>query len=559
MKTNRLGKLGFAAALMGSLLAASSANAQNAKNVILMISDGAGFNTFRMTDKYYGETPVYEGTDFVKFGMQTHSAGTSANPTWATYNSAAMFNGSNSTFAMTTPTDSASAATAMYTGVKNYDGEVNWTTDDKPLTTYFEKAASIKNRSIGAVTTVEFSHATPAAVYGHNSSRNNYAAIGYEGVYGSNPVNDLANSSSNPQAGDNNNYDSLNYNSNLKVLMGAGNGDYNDSGAAANTVDNYVGGNATWTDIKDGAPNGWSVAQTKVEFEAVANGTVASAPDKLLGVAQVNTTLQQGRANPAGDFDPLNANVPTLATMTKAALNVLAKNANGFAVMIEGGAVDWAGHANQTDRNIEEHRDFNLAVKSVVDFVDLGGDDIDWTNTLLIVTADHETGNLWGNGTYTDNTTGNGNGIWNPGETFTDTIKNGVYDTGEAFTDASNGTFTEGWDAFHGFQTIDGAGAAVMTDVQWLSGDHTNALVPLFAKGAGSELFANYVIGTENISANYGTGTAGFADGNVGYIDNTSVYSVMASASAVPEPSTYALMGLGGLLVVWTLRRKRTA
>ncbi len=530
MKTNRLAKLGLAAALAGGLLASSQAHAQNAKNVILMISDGAGFNTFRMTDKYYSEAPVYEGNDFVKFGMQTYSYGANTQngtKTERPYDSGAMFNGTNSTFAMTGPTDSASAATAMYTGVKNYDGEVNWTIDDKPLTTYFEKAANLKNRSIGAVSSVEFSHATPAAVYGHNSSRNNYAAIGYEGVYGSNPVNDLGNSSSNPQAGDNNNYDSLNYNSNLKVLMGAGNGDYNDSGAAANTVDNYVGGNATWTDIKDGAPNGWSVAQTKAEFESVANGTVAGAPDKLLGVAQVNTTLQQGRANPAGDFDPLNTNVPTLATMTKAALNVLAKNANGFAVMIEGGAVDWAGHANQTDRNIEEHRDFNLAVQSVVDFVDLGGDDIDWTNTLLIVTADHETGNLWGNGTYTD------------------TNANSKYDAGI--------------DTFNGFQTIDGTGAAVMSDVQWLSGDHTNALVPLFAKGAGSELFANYVVGTENISAHYGAGTAGFADGDIGYIDNTAVYKVMASASAVPEPSTYALMGLGALLVVWALRRKRTA
>jgi len=522
MKSIRFAKFGLAAALMGGLLAAPSAKAQSAKNVILMISDGAGFNTFRMTDKYYNETPVYEGADFVKFGMQTYSA---SRP--VAYNSAQMFNGSNATFAMSNYTDSASAATAMYTGVKNYDGEVNWTTDDKPLTTYFELAASIKDRSIGAVSSVEFSHATPAAVYGHNSSRNNYAAIGTEGVYGSNPLNGSVSDSTgeNPAAGNNSMYDSLNYNGNLKVLMGAGSGDYDDNGTG-NTAktDKYVGGNATWTDIKDGAPNDWSVAQTKAEFEAVANGTVAAAPDKLLGVAQVNTTLQQSRANPAGDFDPINLNVPTLETMTKAALKVLAKNENGFAVMIEGGAVDWAGHANQTDRNIEEHHDFNLSVQAVVDFVDLEGDNIDWSNTLLIVTADHETGNLWGNGTYTDVNT------------------NGKYDAGV--------------DTFNGYQTIDGTGAAVMSDVQWLSGEHTNALVPLYAKGAGSELFASHVVGTEDINAHYGANTAGFADGPVSYIDNTSVHTVMSNASAVPEPSTYALMGLGAVLVVWTIRRK---
>ena len=52
MKSIRFAKFGLAAALMGGLLAAPSAKAQSAKNVILMISDGAGFNTFRMTDKY---------------------------------------------------------------------------------------------------------------------------------------------------------------------------------------------------------------------------------------------------------------------------------------------------------------------------------------------------------------------------------------------------------------------------------------------------------------------------------------------------------------------------
>ena len=204
------------------------------------------------------------------------------------------------------------------------------------------------------------------------------------------------------------------------------------------------------TSSKDGAQKDWSFAHTKAEFEAVANGSVAFAPGKLLGVAQVNSTLQQGRANPAGDFDPLNTNVPTLEIMTRAALNVLAKNNNGFAVMIEGGAVDWAGHANQSDRNIEEHIDFNNSVKAVVDFVDRGADDIDWTNTLLIVTADHETGNLWGSGSFTD--------------------LNG------------NCRYDAGTDTFNGYQTIDGVGADVLADMQWLSGDHTNALVPLFAR-----------------------------------------------------------------------------
>ena len=212
--------------------------------------------------------------------------------------------------------------------------------------------------------------------------------------------------------------------------------------------------------------------------------------------------------------------------MTRAALNVLAKNNNGFAVMIEGGAVDWAGHANQSDRNIEEHIDFNNSVKAVVDFVDRGADDIDWTNTLLIVTADHETGNLWGSGSFTD--------------------LNG------------NGRCDAGVDTFNGYQTIDGVGDSVLADMQWLSGDHTNALVPLFARGAGSELFANYVVGYEDINARYGLGTAGFSDGLVGYIDNTSIHTVMSAASAVPEPGSVVLLGMAfAALTGFHIRNRR--
>jgi alkaline phosphatase len=510
-----------AVATLATVAFSSSLSAQQAKNVILMISDGAGFNTFKVADLYSGETPVYQG--FTKYAMQTYSA---SRP--VAYNSAAMFNGTDATFAMSNYTDSASAATAMYTGVKNYDGEVNWSVDDQPLTTYFEHAANA-GRSIGAITSVEYSHATPAAVYGHNSSRNNYAAIATEGTYGSNPLDgSVSNSGSNPLAGNNGSYDSGNYNDKLTVLMGAGHGDYDDNGVAnVSKTNQYVGGDATWSDIIDGtAPNGWSYVQEKSDFEAIANGTLTVG--KLLGVAQANSTLQQGRSGTVDPSNPsglaFNDNVPTLETMTKAGLQVLGTDSNGFAVMIEGGAVDWAGHANQIGQLIEEQMDFNKSVQVVVDWVNLN--DPDWSETLLIVTADHETGNLWGNGSYTDVNT------------------NGVYDAGI--------------DTFNGYQEITATGENVLTDVQFLSGNHTNSLVPLYVKGAGSELFANYVVGTEDIATYYGENTAGFGD-NVPYIDNTSIFSVMTEASAIPEPSTYAGIFGSLALVLAVIRRRKIA
>ena len=105
---------------------------------------------------------------------------------------------------------------------------------------------------------------------------------------------------------------------------------------------------------------------------------------------------------------PMNANVPDLATMTKGALNVLDANRKGFFLMVEGGAVDWASHANQPGRIIEEQVDFNEAVTAVCRWVRRNSS---WDETLVIVTGDHETGYLWGPGSGADAT---GKGTWIP-------------------------------------------------------------------------------------------------------------------------------------------------
>ena len=138
---------------------------------------------------------------------------------------------------------------------------------------------------------------------------------------------------------------------------------------------------------------------------------------------------------------PMNANVPDLATMTKGALNVLDANRKGFFLMVEGGAVDWAGHANQPGRTIEEQVDFNEAVAAVCRWVRRNSN---WDETLVIVTGDHETGYLWGPGSGADAT---GKGTWVP-----------LVNNGE--------------DAVPG--------------MQFNSGDHTNSLIPFFAKGEGA-------------------------------------------------------------------------
>jgi alkaline phosphatase len=137
--------------------------------------------------------------------------------------------------------------------------------------------------------------------------------------------------------------------------------------------------------------------------------------------------------------------------MTTGALNVLAKNDEGFFLMVEGGAVDWAGHANQTTRVVEEQVEFNEAVETIDAWVAANSS---WDETLVIITADHETGYLTGPGA---------DPTWTPM-------------TGQAGS---------------------------LPNVSWHSGDHTNALVPLFAKGAGSALLESRATSWDRVRGAY--------------------------------------------------------
>jgi alkaline phosphatase len=80
---------------------------------------------------------------------------------------------------------------------------------------------------------------------------------------------------------------------------------------------------------------------------------------------------------------------PTFAQASLAALKVLSQYPEGFFVMLEQGDIDWANHANDFQRMVGTTKDLHDGVQAVIDFVNQPGDNIDWSNTLLIVTADH--------------------------------------------------------------------------------------------------------------------------------------------------------------------------
>ena len=79
---------------------------------------------------------------------------------------------------------------------------------------------------------------------------------------------------------------------------------------------------------------------------------------------------------------------PTLAEMTAKAIQILAQNPKGFFVMVEGGQIDWASHDNDAANTIADTVAFDAAVAVAREFAAKVPD------TLIIVTADHETGGL---------------------------------------------------------------------------------------------------------------------------------------------------------------------
>ena len=100
--------------------------------------------------------------------------------------------------------------------------------------------------------------------------------------------------------------------------------------------------------------------------------------------------------------------MPTQREMTNYALDYLDDKCNGFFLMTEGSQIDWAGHSNDVEYMIREFKDFDLTIKDLINFVTSNKD------TLLLITADHETGGLqlmkqkddsfivqWGTGSHT--------------------------------------------------------------------------------------------------------------------------------------------------------------
>jgi alkaline phosphatase len=287
-----------------------------------------------------------------------------------------------------TVTDSAASATSMTSGIKTYNGAINVTVDGTQVEPLARRLQRDQGRSIGLVSSVPISHATPAAAYANNVSRNDYQDL----------TRDLLGLPSaahrrEPLAG-------------VEVLLGGGWGETKTSDGGQGR--NYVAGNRYLSPLdaeqlaveqggryvvaeRTAGQRGHDVLQAATE-QAVASG------DRLFGFFGVGGghlpfQTADGDFDPTldakGDEDYSQADIdenPSLAQMTTAALQVLEKDPDGFWLMVEAGDVDWANHANNIDSTIGAVLSGEAAFQAVVDWVDARQG---WDETAIIVTADH--------------------------------------------------------------------------------------------------------------------------------------------------------------------------
>ncbi len=232
-------------------------------------------------------------------------------------------------------TDSAAGATAFATGKKTKNGKISQSMKDSINYKTFIEYAEENNKATGIVVTSTVTHATPACFYAHFPRR-------YE-----------ANEPISAQV----------INSGLDVLIGGG----------EKYFEKRSDGRNLYEELKS---KNYTVLDTLTEDFST---------EGISKMIYLYSPTQPGKlVFEKGDNAPSRG--PILPLATEKALEVLKKDTNGFFMMVEGSQIDWGGHNNDSPYIIREMIDFDNAIQKVLDFADQDGE------TLVIITADHETG-----------------------------------------------------------------------------------------------------------------------------------------------------------------------
>ncbi len=250
--------------------------------------------------------------------------------------------------------DSAAAGTALAAGVKTSNGRVGTAPDGTHVPSALELAKKA-GKSVGIVTTTTLTHATPACFFGHADSRVDESALATQLIeYGQ-----------------------------VDVVLGGGRQFFIPQSA----TDPESGGESRRRDDRDliaeAKAKGYKVIMRQSEFDEVRN---AGADQKVLGL--FNPGMMNYDAERPGD----TWGEPSLAEMASLAISILSKNPNGYFLMVEGGRIDHACHDNRAYLAVTDMVAFDEAIRAGVEATKAAND------TLIVVTADHETGGLAING-----------------------------------------------------------------------------------------------------------------------------------------------------------------
>jgi alkaline phosphatase len=226
-------------------------------------------------------------------------------------------------------TDSAASATSLACGVKTNNGAVGVDKNNKPVRSIMEEAKE-SGKAVGLVATSSITHATPACFYAHQTNRGFMEAI----------------------AGD----------------------------LIKSDVDFFVGGGKKYFERRKDERNLITELQSK---GYVISGFI----QKDFNDISINFSKNFGYFTSNEEPLPYLQGRDYLVAASKSATLFLSSHSKeGFFLMVEGSQIDWGGHANDSDYIISEMIEFDKAIGVILDFAKEDGE------TLIIVTADHETG-----------------------------------------------------------------------------------------------------------------------------------------------------------------------
>ena len=315
------------------------------KNLILMIGDGMGPQQMGLLTTYARQAPNSQYKDR-KTALEQ-----------------AMDEGIIGLIRTSPPgvlvTDSAAAATQLASGMAAGAEMVGIDASGNRVETILEKAQSA-DKAVGLVTDTRLTHGTPAAFATHRPHRSEENAIATDLVA-----------------------------SDIDVLLGGGLRNWipqqsgKKSSAAETEIRHLIGDAYAFSSKRKDNRNLLLEARLdgyQLVFDRDALSRVKSG--KVLGLFGNEAMSDAITCRTSGDA----CREPTLAEMTGKALQLLSEGENGFFLMVEAGQIDWACHNNDTGSLLAEMLRMDRALQVILDWMQ------DREDTLLVVTADHETG-----------------------------------------------------------------------------------------------------------------------------------------------------------------------